>query len=156
MTTVPIIELRDAIKVALDGATGKTWEPKYAPYFEPTELTQMRYMIGMSSEDSGTKRRGMEDGELEIILGFQQVLPGVESREDDYIENAEWLDARMGEVEAVKALFRPGGALRDVVLADKFEFRTMKNSPVYNPVVLLEEGIFQTAVQLTFVTEYEG
>lgn len=152
---VPVIELAKAVRSALATQTGKPWERRYVPYFERSELASMKYLVGLAGDELGTVRRQLQDGELSIVLGFQQALPEVSDRDDEFIENETWLDARMQEVHDVKSLFLPGGSMRDLVLSS-CEFKSMRNDPLYSPLVLLQSGIFQSTLELTYVMEHEG
>jgi hypothetical protein len=150
--SVPIIVLADALVGELGALLGKTFERKYAPYYEQVELLEAKYVVLMAGETTSSQRRGLSDKDLTIWCGMQQALPDREERDQPFVENRDWLDARLQDVQNIKNLFEPGGALRDKPLAD-CEFMRMAHDPLYRADLLIQEGIFTSVVELVYQLE---
>ncbi len=147
--------LAEALRAELATLTGKTWQRRYAPYYLAEEVAQAKYfLIGLRNKND-IAARTVERTELTIVLGMQQALPDATAKEDDFIENTAWLDARVDEFETIKALFRPGGVLRNKFVAN-CEFKSMQEDLVYLPEQLLDHSMFATMVELVYEFETEG
>lgn len=151
----PIKVLAIALLAELNTATGKTFTRRYAPYYDAAELAEPKYFLITTRERNNVAARSVERSDLTVLIGFQQALPDAEDKDDDFLENTDWLDARMDEVETIKGLFRPGGALRNKSIGG-CEFKTMTNDPVYMPDLLLDNAIFTSMIELVYEFETEG
>lgn len=151
----PIKVLAIALLAELNSATGKTFTRRYAPYYDSEQLVEAKYFVIATRERNSVAARTVERSDLTILVGVQQALPDTADKNDEFIENTEWLDDRMDEVETIKALFRPGGALRNKSIGG-CEFKSMANDPVYMPELLLDNAIFTSMLELVYEFETEG
>ncbi len=86
---------------------------------------------------------------------MQQALPDVDTKGEEFIEQTDWLDERIDEVETIKALWRPGGQLRNKSIAG-CEWKSMTNDPVYMGEMLLDHAIFTSMIELVYEFETEA
>lgn len=147
----PSIELRDAIKAAVDSALSITLEKRYAPYLDPGQLATGKWLIVLATDETSEERRSLAENELAVDLAWQIAVPEIANRTDEFLDS-DWCDAQVELLGTLKALFRPGGSLRDTRLAD-CDFRRYVNSPIYRPDLLLEHGIFTGVVRLVYSHE---
>lgn len=161
MATEPILQLRDALvgrlNTELTAAIGSSVvvEKRYAPYLDPNELAEPKWMALLKSDEIDRQLRGLAPGEMEIDIGFQVALPKIADRNDEYIDVAK-CDMWVEMVGKLKALFRPAqpaGKLRGERIAGA-EFRRYLNSPIYRPDLLVANGIFTSVVTLVYYFEH--
>lgn len=149
-----IVELAAALETRLEAELGIAIDRVYAPIFDPAALASARWLLMVAELDTSNERRELSDASLAVDLALQQALPDPDARDGDAIP-ADWCDARLADVAAVRALFDPGGSLRDEWLAD-CEFKRYSQSPLYRPDLLLNHGIFTAVLRLFFYYELEG
>lgn len=145
----PITTLAIALAAQLSTALGVTVERRYAPYLDAAQLVTAKWILLAAGDERVTPGRGVEVDELTVHVALQIAMPDVDDRDDEYLDNLPFLDEQMNAVEQLKALYRPGGALRSVDVAG-CEFRRLRNTPIYRPELLLDDGIFTSVVELVY------
>jgi hypothetical protein len=147
----PITELAKALATRLSTELGEAVERRYAPYLDPAELEDAKWLLVPAMDDVPKQMRGIADNELAVDVALQHALPEKEHRDDAAIP-IDWVDERIEDLGRLKALFRPGGSLRDLYLASS-EFRRYESAPLYRPDLLIEHRIFTGVVRLIYVHE---
>lgn len=148
MTTVPVVELAKALKTELDTALSVTFQRVYAPFLNAEECASDTYLIMANSEDISPKRR-IDVLKLSIVLAYQLKLPNATAEYRDPLKNIPFFDACMEKVEAIKALFREGGALNEKEISNCV-YLSMSNSPIYRPDFIVDFQIFTSEIKLDF------
>lgn len=145
----PITTFAIALAAQLSASLGVTVERRYAPYFDAADVETAKWVLLAAGDEHANPGRKVDVDELTAHVALQIALPDRELKDDEWLNNVDFLDAQMDAVETLKALYRPGGALREVDVGG-CEFRRMKNTPIYRPEMLLEHGIFTSVVELVY------
>ncbi|GAB5404302.1 MAG: hypothetical protein Aurels2KO_25330 [Aureliella sp.] len=147
----PITQLGKALAARLSTELGATVERRYAPYLDAAELEDAKWLLVPAADDVPKQMRGIADSELAVDVALQQALPEKENRDDPSI-SIEWVDSRIEDMGRLKALFHPGGVMRDVFLAGS-EFKRFETLALFRPDLLIEHRIFTGVVRLVYVHE---
>lgn len=147
----PIVELAKALKTRLDTALSVTFERAYVPFLNREDVEDGKYILMASSEDT-TTRRLVDTDKASIVVAYQKALPDSTTAYPDPLKNIPFFDDCMEKVEAMKALFREGGALNLVDLYG-YVYLSQSNVPLYRPDFILDYQIFTSEVRLDFIRE---
>ncbi len=69
-----------ALVTELGTASGKTFERRYAPYYEAEQLEQAKYLVMTTRERNQVAARTVERSDLTLIVAMQQALPDIEDK----------------------------------------------------------------------------
>jgi hypothetical protein len=149
-TIVPIIDLAQAVRVAVAAATGKTVSRRYAPHFDKKdpELQAGEWFVVVTAEDL-RKKRHTQFPRLTVELAYQRALPDSTTEFKDPLSNLPFLDGCMAEVQGVKNLFGEGGSLQRKILAE-CDLADVSNNPLYRPDLLYDLSIFTSVIKLEY------
>lgn len=152
MPTSPLVLLRTAVEAQIETAAGIAIEPRYVPHFDADEIREPKWVLLLGADDLELSGRELARGELAVDIGLQAAVPKKTNREDELI-TAAWCDARVNDLETIKALYSPGGDLYEAKPIDGATFRRWVNTPVYLPDLLFDNKIFTGVIRLVFSYE---
>jgi hypothetical protein len=143
----PILTLRDALATRLT-SMGKNAVARYVPYTKISELSDGKWLVA-ANDDEDNQFRNVDQRNFTIDLVYQRALPPASQAYPVPLENMPFLDGCVNEVGTVKSLFREGGALRGVAIADCIQINLPKQ-PLYLPDHLINHLLFSAVVRVEF------
>ena len=140
MTSVDY-ELAAAIAQAVGTAISKTVEVVADPRVDRESLSAARYVAMPASYEESPLNRGQDTETRQVHVGV--VAPADAA-------NVETVDDCLALVDALRALWRRGGALRGKQLAGHDWVPPVKHSPLYDQQRLLQEKLFVGLLTVTY------
>jgi hypothetical protein len=146
----PLIETAEALRSAVQAAISQVVTRRYVPYYQSNDVIEAKRFVLLSREEVETAR-STDRTTLTLGLVYQIALPKSTTANGNPLDNVEWLDQQMEEVEELRALFREGGSLLRAELAGgKASFKQFQTHEPYRPDMLMENNIFTSVTLLDF------
>lgn len=143
------VQLREAIASQITALvtlpSGAVVESRRIPRVNADELEALHVVLFLAGLDSEIIARQVDRADYVIGIAIQQQANG------DAIAP---VDSLVETAELIRALWHPGGALREATLANCY-FKSLEQPDIYDPQHLLRYGVFTAILELTYSTELE-
>lgn len=134
-------EIADDLTAELNRLLNLRATRAYLPTVDRKQLAELRVFVGVRSDKRKFADRGANEETHRVDVAVMRAVDP---------QDVEALDACLGVVESIKALFADGGELRNKTMAGA-DWTALDNDPLYQPAHLQGQQQFTSTITFTYV-----